>query len=78
MTPQLLKAASAALALAALGSCASGGKGDSSIGRADGPSVKVAGPTEVEPYTPLTTEQQAIGFALAEPTARSRSGTRWS
>lgn len=66
MTPQLLKAASAALALAALGSCASGGRGDSSIGRADGPSVKVAGPTEVEPYTPLTTEQQAIGFALAE------------
>ena len=47
MTPQILTAASAALALAILGSCASGGNSKSSIERGDGPTVKVAGPTEV-------------------------------
>ena len=59
MTPQILTTASAALVLAMLGSCASGGKSKSAIARGDGPSVKVAGPTEIEPYTPLTVEQQA-------------------
>lgn len=66
MTPQILTTASAALVLAMLGSCASSGKSKSAIARGDGPSVKVAGPTEIEPYTPLTVEQQAIGYALAE------------
>lgn len=66
MNPQVLGAASAALALALLGSCASSGENSSPLGDGTGSSVKVAGPTEPEPYTKLTTEQQSIGFALAE------------